>query len=288
MTLGQQLGFTENTKLLMIHADDAGLSHAENRATMQSLEKGMVNSYSVMVPCPWFFEMAVFATNNPQFDYGVHLTLTCEWQHYRFGPVLPVQEVPSLVDENGFFFKKREQLRENATVEDVEKELVAQIDRALKFGLKPTHLDSHMYSVGADPRFFEVYKKLGRQYGLPVMISAQLMQMVGLDVDANLGKNDFIVDKVHYATYEYFESGSMKKYYSELFKDLVKGLNIILIHPAFNDPEMRAIAVNHPNFGAEWRQIDFESFTDPENMAKLKEYDIQLVTWKDVKAVLMV
>ncbi|MBQ4914232.1 polysaccharide deacetylase family protein [Maribacter sp. MMG018] len=286
MNLAQRLGFPENTKLLMVHADDAGLSHSENRATMQSLKNGMVNSCSIMVPCPWFYEMAVFAIDNMRFDYGVHLTLTCEWQHYRFGPVLPVDEVPSLVDDHGFFFKKREQLRKNAKVEDVEKELRAQIDRAIEFGLKPTHLDSHMYSVGADPRFFEVYKKLGSEYKMPVMINPQLMQMVGLDVRANIDTHDFVVDKVHYAVYDYFESGNMKQYYSGVFNDLVNGLNIVLIHPAFNDEEMKGITVNHPNFGAEWRQLDYESFTDPENMAKLKEHNIQLVTWRDVRAVL--
>ena len=103
MNLSQKLGFDKTTKLLMIHADDAGLSHSENRATIKSLTHGIVNSYSMMVPCPWFYEMAVFAKNNPQYDNGIHLTLTCEWENYKFGPVLPVAEVPSLVNEAGYF-----------------------------------------------------------------------------------------------------------------------------------------------------------------------------------------
>ena len=161
MNLSKVLGFSEDTKLLIIHADDAGLSHSENRATIQALEKGIVNSYSMMVPCPWFYEMAIFAKNNPQFDNGIHLTLTCEWENYKFGPVLPVFEVPSLVDSNGHFYKKREQLSENASLIDVRKELQAQIEKALKFGLKPSHIDSHMYSVAAKPEYFQLYKDLG-------------------------------------------------------------------------------------------------------------------------------
>ncbi len=273
----------KNTKLLIIHADDAGLSHSENMATIQSLEKGIVNSYSIMVPCPWFYEMAVFAKMNPQFDNGIHLTLTCEWENYKFGPVLPITEVPSLVDGNGHFYKKREQLRKNASVEDIQKELQAQIEKAIKFGLKPTHIDSHMYSVGASPEFFRIYRSLGEKYNLPIMISRQLMEMVGLNPNKIINNTDLIIEKAHYGIFEYFESGKLSDYYSQVFENLVSGLNIILIHPAFDDNEMKGITVNHPNFGSKWRQIDFDSFTCKENKSRLKELDIELITWNDIK-----
>lgn len=283
MNLAQKLGFSENTKLLIVHADDAGLSHSENMATIQSLEKGIVNSYSIMVPCPWFYEMAVFAKDNPQFDNGIHLTITCEWENYKFGPVLPISEVPSLVDKNGHFYKNREQLRENASAEDVKKELQAQIEKAIKFGLKPTHIDSHMYSVGASPEFFQIYRDLGKEYNLPIMISRQLLEMVGLNPDNNIDKEDLIIEKAHYGLFEYFESDKLSDYYSQVFENLVSGLNIILIHPAFNDNEMKGITINHPNFGSKWRQIDFESFGSKENMAKITNHNIELITWNDIK-----
>lgn len=283
MNLAQKLGFSEDTKLLIIDADDAGLSHSENMATIKSLEKGIVNSYSVMVPCPWFYEMAVFAKNNPQFDNGIHLTLTCEWENYKFGPVSPIKEVPSLVDENGYFYKKREQLRKNASTQEVKKELRAQIEKAINFGLKPTHIDSHMYSVGASPEFFQIYRDLGKEYHLPIMISSQLMEMVGLNPDQTINNGDLTIEKVHFGIFEYFESGKLSDYYSKVFENLVSGLNIVLIHPAFDDNEMKGITFNHPNFGSAWRQIDFDSFTSPENMAKLKESDIELITWNHIR-----
>lgn len=283
MNLAQKLGFSKDAKLLIIHADDAGLSHSENMATIQSLENGIVNSYSIMVPCPWFYEMALFAKSNPQFDNGIHLTLTCEWENYKFGPVLPIKEVPSLVDENGHFYKKREQLRNNASAADVKKELQAQIEKAIRFGLKPTHIDSHMYSVGASPEFFDIYRDLGKKYKLPLMISGQLMEMVGLNPNLNINEGDLTIKKAHYGIFEYFESGKLSDYYSTFFKDVVSGLNIVLIHPAFDDNEMKGITVNHPNFGAEWRQIDFESFTNQNNKAKLKEHSIELITWNDIR-----
>lgn len=285
MNTAQKLGFGPHAKLLMIHADDAGLSHAENRATIQALEKGMVNSYSIMVPCPWFHEMALFAKSRPQYDMGLHLTLTCEWETYRFGPVLPVSEVPGLVDEHGHFFRKREQLRQNATAEEVEKELRAQIEKALGMGLKPTHLDSHMYSVGSHPDFFKVYKRLGKQYGLPVLINKQMMEMVGLDPVAHIAPDDLAIDHTYLGAIVDFEKGQFTQGYQNMLENLQPGLNLILIHPAFDEPEMQAIAINHPHFGAEWRQMDFDFFTSEKTRDTLQKHHIELVTWGEISKV---
>jgi predicted glycoside hydrolase/deacetylase ChbG (UPF0249 family) len=286
MNISTDLGFSENTKLLMIHADDAGLSHSENIATIRSLKEGIVNSYSIMVPCPWFYEMAKLSLQNKQFDYGIHLTLTCEWENYKFGPVLPVSEVPSLVDENGHFFRNRDLLRNSASADDVRKELQAQIDKALEFGLSPTHIDSHMYSIGAKPEFFTVYRELGEKYDLPVFISRQLMEMVGLSPNENIEENDFLLDNAFVGTFEIFEKGGLKDFYRDIIGNLTNGLNIILIHTAFDDFEMQGVTINHPNFGSEWRQIDFDFFTSDECKSKLRENKIELITWKDIKMVL--
>ncbi|MBO0329512.1 polysaccharide deacetylase family protein [[Muricauda] lutisoli] len=286
MNTAQRLGFDKNTKLLIIHADDAGLSHSENMATIQALEKGIVNSYSIMLPCPWFHEMAVIAKNNPQYDLGIHLTLTCEWENYRFGPVLPISEVPSLVDEHGHFFKKREQLCKNATPEDVEKELRAQIEKALGYGLAPTHMDSHMYSVGSHPEFFKIYQKLGKQYQLPILVNEQLMQMVGLDPKAHIKEGDFVIDRTYVGEFPYFEKEGLATYYQSILENLTPGANLILIHPAFDEHEMQGVTINHPNFGAAWRQQDFDFFTSEKTMEILEKQQIQLVTWGAIRNIL--
>lgn len=286
MNTAQKLGFSESTKLLIIHADDAGLAHAENRATIQSLEKGIVNSYSIMVPCPWFYEMAIYAKNNPQYDNGVHLTLTCEWENYRFGPVLPVSEVPSLVDENGFFFKKRDKLAQYATVEHVEKELTAQIERAMKFGIQPTHIDSHMYSVGAKPEFLDAYRRIAKKYKLPLVLNKQLFEMVGLEMELSGFEEELFIDNVYMGEFKYFEKGGLAAYYGTVLDKLERGLNLILIHPAFDDDEMKGITINHPNFGSEWRQIDFDFFTNEGTRTKLKEKNIELITWNDIRKIM--
>ncbi|CAM3595053.1 polysaccharide deacetylase family protein [Zobellia roscoffensis] len=272
----------KKSKHLIIHADDAGLCHSENRATMEALKKGIVNSCSIMVNCPWFYEMAEFARENPFYDYGIHLTLTCEWEKYKFGPVLPVSEVSSLVGENGYFYRNRDLLREHAVASEVKKELVAQIERGLRFGINPSHIDSHMYSLGAREDLFDVYKDLGKIYNLPVLLNRELMEMVGLDCNQNLSEEDLVIDKTHYGNFDYFKEGKLKEYYTSVFDNLVDGVNLILIHPAFDDAEMKAITINHPNFGSEWRQIDFDYFTSQECRSILDERNITLINWKDL------
>ncbi|MCL6273596.1 polysaccharide deacetylase family protein [Muricauda sp. 2012CJ35-5] len=287
MNLAQKLGYPANTKLLMIHADDAGLSHSENLATMQSLVKGVVNSYSIMVPCPWFYEMALWAKKHPHCDHGVHLTLTCEWERYRFGPTLPASEVPSLVDANGHFYKKREEVQQYATVADVKKELTAQIETFLSYGLTPSHLDSHMYSVGSRQDLFEVYKELGERYKLPIQRGRDLTDMVGLEDKEPLSVNAIPVDKVHIGDMAYFEKGKLWDYYESVFDNLIEGFNVILIHTAFDDMEMQGITVNHPNFGAAWRQIDYDFFTSELAKKLVDSTAIQLVNWTTIQKILV-
>ena len=280
----QKLGYPESTKLLIIHADDAGLSHSENRATISALEKGWINSCSVMVPCPWFYEIASYLKANPGHDHGVHLTLTCEWETYKFGPVLPVSEVSSLVDENGHFHKTREDLSKHASPEEVGRELEAQVEKALQFGLSPTHLDSHMYSVGSSATFFEVYRNLGRKYDLPVLINQQLIRMAGSKPGVVIRKEDFIVDHTYVGEYQYFQNNGLYEYYRQVIENLTPGLNLLLIHPAYDDEEMKGITVNHPNFGSAWRQIDLDFFTREENRLLLMENNIQLITWGEINS----
>jgi len=285
MNLAQKLGYPENTKLLMIHADDAGLSHSENQATIKALQNGYVNSYSIMVPCPWFFEMADFAKNNPNYDCGVHLTLTCEWENYKFGPILPVSEVSSLVDQNGYFYKTRKDFREHAKLSEIKKELTAQIERALQFGIQPTHLDSHMCSVGVTPEILEIYKELGKTYNLPVFINKDFVESVSLSDEKYNFENTLLADNLLIGYYNDFVKGELKKSYEKALDKVTPGFNVFLLHPAFDDFEMQGITVNHPNFGSAWRQIDFDFFTSPECKAKLEENKIQLVTWKEISAI---
>ncbi|MBS7255730.1 polysaccharide deacetylase family protein [Flavobacterium branchiicola] len=285
MNLSQKLGYPENAKLLIIHADDAGLSHSENQATIKALQNGSVNSYSIMVPCPWFYEMAVFAKNNPNYDCGIHLTLTCEWENYKFGPVLPVSEVSSLTDQNGYFYKTRKDFKENAKLSEIKKELTAQIEKALKFGIKPTHLDSHMCSIGVTPEILEIYKELGRIYNLPVFINKQFVESIRLSDEKYNFEDTLVADHLLIGHFSDFSKGELRTSYAKALENTKPGFNVFLLHPAFDDFEMQGITVDHPNFGSEWRQIDFDFFTSEECKLILQENNIQLVTWKEISSI---
>src|SRR5438094_8420563 len=94
--LADHLGYPPGTKLIIVHADDLGETHAVNAAAIKTLEGGSINSASLMVPCPWFPEIADYAKAHPDADFGLHLTVTSERVYYRWGPVASAAKVPSL------------------------------------------------------------------------------------------------------------------------------------------------------------------------------------------------
>ena len=121
-----------------------------------------------MVASPWFPEIAAFARANPQYDFGVHITLNSEWDGFRYGPVLGRSAVPSLVDSAGYFWPSIAAFFQHATVADAEAEGRAQIQRAIAAGIDVSHVDMHMHVLGLDARFFDAYLDLAKEFDLPV------------------------------------------------------------------------------------------------------------------------
>jgi len=281
-SIAERLGYAKNAKLLIIHADDLGVSHSENEASIHALEKGAVNSGSIMVPCPWFPEIAAYAASHPNADIGLHLTLTAEWNVYKWGPVLH-QDAKSLTTPEGFLPASVEALAKAGTVQDVEKELRAQVDRAIQFGVKPTHLDTHMAGVLANPEFLKTYIKLGHEYKVPVLLNRDIINMFGGgNLNGALSDKDVILDKIFMASPADYAKG-MKDFYTGVLTSVQPGLNCILLHAAYNNAEMQAVTVEHPDYGAAWRQADFDFFTSDACKKLLKDNNIQLVTWKEIR-----
>jgi len=270
----------QSKKQLIIHADDAGLAWSENHATQIGMLKGSISSTSLMVPCPWFYEMAQFSLKNPELDYGIHLTLTGEWKSYPFKPITPNYKIPSLVDKNGHFYSKRENIRDHANIDEVRLELKNQIEYALSLGMKPSHLDSHMYTLGLRQDLIDLYQDLGNEYKLPIILSKTLISYTGEDPSKfNIDSNKCF-ESIFMASFNEFKNQGLKVHYETILDSLPEGLSIILIHPALESKEMQRITVGHPNFGAIWRAEDAHYFNSKDCSDKLIENNIQLVTFK--------
>jgi len=152
---------------LIIRSDDAGMSHSVNMGLEKLIATGLPVSVSVMFPTPWYQETVEILKRNPAVAVGIHLTLNSEWKNYRWGPVLGRTAVPSLVDADGYFFQTAEALhRNNPNLKELESELRAQIDRALRSGLKIDYVDYHMGTAVRYPEFREITERLAKEFGL--------------------------------------------------------------------------------------------------------------------------
>ena len=152
---------------LIIRSDDAGMSHSVNMGLEKLIATGLPVSVSVMFPTPWYQETVEILKRHPEVAVGIHLTLNSEWKNYRWGPVLGRTAVPSLVDADGYFFQSAEALHQNhPDLQEVEKELRAQIERALRSGLKIDYVDYHMGTAVRYPEFREITERLAKEFGL--------------------------------------------------------------------------------------------------------------------------
>ncbi|HEX3184445.1 MAG TPA: polysaccharide deacetylase family protein [Pyrinomonadaceae bacterium] len=279
-TLAERLGYPADAKLLIVHADDLGMSHSVNLATIKAFESGLVNSGSIMVPCPWFSEIATYARGNPQADLGLHLTLTSEWTAFRWGPVTSKDRVSSLLDKNGYFYLTESDAAAKADVKEVEMEIRAQVERARAFGIQPTHLDSHMGTLYQSKALFEVFLKVAREYKLPVRVAKTWFSQADF-LPSTLSPDDVFIDRtldINPAV----APEDWAKFYTEALKKLEPGVTEVIIHLAYDDAEMRGATFDHPNWGAAWRQRDLEFFTSDAFRQLLRDEKIKLITWREL------
>src|ERR1700716_4002329 len=169
-SIAERLGYAANARLLVIHADDFGMSHSVNRAIEEALEKHWVTSASILVPCPWFPEVASWAKAHPDSDLGIHLALTSEWTTLRWGTVSAQPKDSSLLDADGYLPLTSDYVATHAKISDVESETHAQIEKAKAAGINLTHLHTHMGAIVTTPDLFKAYLGLGQAYKLPLLL----------------------------------------------------------------------------------------------------------------------
>ncbi|HWY71495.1 MAG TPA: polysaccharide deacetylase family protein [Terriglobales bacterium] len=275
-TVQEKLGYPATARLLIIHADDFGMSHSVNRAISQALENGWVTSASILVPCPWLPEVARWAQSHQQADLGIHQALNSEWRDFRWGPVSSKDKVPSLLDEQGYLPLLESQVVPRAKPAEVETELHAQIDRARGMGIPLTHLDTHMGALLGSPGLIQVYRKVAQDYHLPI----PLKRAKNSD-QLTLAPSEGLVDEVLQIT-PGVPPEQWWKTYENMLQPLGPGVYELIVHLAYDDDEMRGATWNHPDWGAAWRQHDFDMVKSSEFRQFLKDQGFVLVGWKDL------
>lgn len=279
-SLADKLGFSPDAKLLIVHADDVGVTHSVNAATIKAFESGLVNSASLMVPCPWFPEIVDYGKSHPEADFGLHLTLTSERIYYRWGPVASKDKVPSLVDENGYFHHDWTSAT-RINPKEVDIELRAQIDRAYAMGIHPTHLDSHQYRLFDNGKeLFEVVVRIAHDYKLPLFVARDWFADRPY-LQSTLGPADIVID--HTVTIEpAVPSAKWAEFYKTALKNLQPGVTEFVIHLGYDNEEMKAATRERDTWGAAWRQRDFDFFTSEEFRQLLADQNIKLITWREL------
>jgi chitin disaccharide deacetylase len=277
--LAERLGYPAGSKLLIIHADDLGVAHAVNQASFEAYRKGVISSGSIMVNCPWFPEVANYAGSHPDSDLGIHLTLTSEWDQYRWGPVASSDLVSSLLDPSGYLWGNAQAVAATVKPEEAEREFRAQIDKAAKAGIRISHLDSHM-GTAFGAQLFPVYVKLAREYNLPFFVvrlpgaAASMLQL--------LRETDLVLDNWAMAG-PAVKSENWFNYYANVVKGLKPGVTQLIVHVGFDTDELRGVMTESAPFGSAWRQRDYDVLSSPAFAGVLKDNDVKLVGWNDLR-----
>lgn len=276
----------DSRRYVIIHADDAGMSHSVNRATIAAMEQGIVSSASIMVPCPWFKEIAAYAKTHPDKDFGVHLTLNSEWDNYRWGPVASRDKVPSLVDQQGYLWDNVAQVAENAQLAEVEVELRAQVQRALDFGVPVTHVDTHMGALVSRPDLIEAYVNVGIHFNVPVFFLRSLSGEVTDERIIARGRqllqrlDDHKLPVLDYMTQLYTKGSFEEKrtQYAGAIADSKPGIQYMILHCGYDDEELQAITAS-----SKVRDTDRRVATDPEFIESVKKSGVEVVSWRQVR-----
>lgn len=288
MTQAEKLGYGKDKKVLIIHADDAGMCTEANRAIEEYLTKGDIKSTSVMMPCPAAEEMIAWTVAHPKYDVGIHLTLTSEWKTYRWGPMSDPAKVPGLIDPDGKFWHEVPGVAKHASAQEVETEIRAQIEKSISLGWKPTHMDSHMGTLFARPDYLNVYLKVSEDYGIPAaVINFATDEVIEIYKDQGYPITDEVVDLVKAykmpkldfytsvpkgATYD-----EMKENFFKMVNSLKPGLVQVFFHPSVFSERLKTITNSWQR-----RVWEVQLMSDPEVKKFFKDNGIIIASWKDV------
>lgn len=276
-SLAERLGFKATDKILIINVDDVGNSHAANAAVIDAMENGLATSSTIIVPGPWFPEIAAYAKARPNADFGVHLAHTSEWKTLKWGPVASKSEVPGLVDPQGYLWPDIASVYKNSTPEQAYIEARAQVKKALAAGIDVTHLDSHMGTLQYNQAYFQIYRRLAKEFDLPLRMGSQelLAAQGGGDQRGQLD-----ADGVVYPDYlihgDRKPGESIRDYWKRSISALKPGVTELYIHASVAGDEIK-----HITNSWEDRAAEYELFTkDPEVRRILEAQGVKRIGYR--------
>ncbi|MCA0757997.1 polysaccharide deacetylase family protein [Paenibacillus sp. N4] len=296
MSLAASLGYGEKDRLLIVNADDYGLCHSTNTGIQQLLLEGAVSSATIMMPCGWAREAALWSASYPQADVGIHLTFTSEWDSYKWGPVNRNGVTSSLTDKEGYFPKDSASFERQADPDQVKEEMTAQIEMALSLGMKPTHADNHMgslYGLATGRNFLPQVLEVCAKFGLPFRLPRYLQQDNGVvappELEEQARQLASLADSMGVVILDYLAGlpfslqagetyGSLKEEMKRLLRGLRPGVTEIIIHPSHVTEELRAF-----HGQPEKRGMELELFRDEDIRRTLQEENIRLIRWGELQ-----
>jgi predicted glycoside hydrolase/deacetylase ChbG (UPF0249 family) len=250
-TLAERLGHRPDARLVIISCDDLGSFHAANEGVLGALHRGVATCASLMVPAPWARDAARRCVSTD--DIGVHLTLNCEYDTYRFGPIT---HAPSLLSGDGGFPRGVDDLWNHADPSEVLRECRAQIERAVAWGIDITHLAPHLSAITLRPEFFDVYLELACEFRLPIRLPSTITAAQAGFPFRDLAAAEGILFP------DYFDhdwrAGSRARVYDAV-RSLQPGVTEIHVQPTIDTPELRAITADAALFVDDYELITADS-----------------------------
>ena len=256
----------KDQKLLLIRCDDIGMCHSVNMAAKELIDSGIRFSASVMFACSWYLEAADILKNHPEISVGIHLTLNSEWGNYRWGPVLGKESVPSLVDSVGYFFPSRTKFfANNPKMEEIEAELRAQIERAMRTDLRIDYLDHHMGTAGQTAELRKLLMSLAEEY--------------------KLGISMYFSEKYNSKIYNAAFENKTDSLFTQI--DLIEPgvIQLFVFHIGLDNPELAAMYDLNPHGLLEMskhRNAELNALRSEKFKKSLKQNKIRLITYKDI------
>ena len=285
----RKLGFNDNARVVVIHADDVGMCQATLPAFTDLLDFGLLSSGATMVPCPWFPEVAGYCRKFPEIDMGVHLTLTSEWKNYRWRPISTCDITSGLMDDEGYFYRTSFEMQEKGVPYFVKTEIEAQFSLAKKHGIDVTHIDTHMFSL-YHSAFISSYISLARKERIPLFLlnpqDAEEWHKADLDKETRNALSLYLDDleRDGIPLFDYVREMPLNEdknhigVAKNIFNTLPAGLSLILLHPAVDTPELRAIT---PDWRA--RVANYEAFKSKELRDHINNLGIQIITYRELR-----